>query len=512
MRRLGFVRSALMFDFPSNPTEGQTYFPPGADMKYIYRDPYWEIFAAASGGLGEAPTDGASYARKGSTGEWLAVTKTMVGLENVDNTSDINKPVSNNQQLALNQKENIITGGTGTQYWTGLKTWAETSALPISTATQTALNLKANIASPTFTGTPAAPTANPGTNTTQVATTAFVMTGLVNAQRIPSDAAPTMNGVAAAGTSLQYARGDHVHPSDTTRIAKAGDAMAGNLHVPEPLVSTHAVTKNYVDTQVATRLPLAGGTMTGQLYSMNCWSGMATGTGGLGAIEVRATGGAAAMMAFHRQGAYAAYFGIDSDNQWKVGGWSMGNAAYTIWTSANFAPSAYLPLTGGTVSGAVTIGSTLSITNTGPLIQLYDTNWGYRYLHHNDGLIGFLGHSGGWTCYNDNSGNFTAIANVSGYSDERIKTNIRTIPDPLDIVRKLRGVFFDRTDLDNRPGMGCISQEVQKVLPMLVTEGPDGMLALAYGNLCGLLIECVKVMEARLPPPAPLTPPDPKVT
>ena len=35
-------------------------------------------------------------------------------------------------------------------------------------------NLKANLASPTFTGTPAAPTAAAGTNTTQLATTAFV--------------------------------------------------------------------------------------------------------------------------------------------------------------------------------------------------------------------------------------------------------------------------------------------------------------------------------------------------
>lgn len=36
------------------------------------------------------------------------------------------------------------------------------------------LNLKSNTASPTFTGTPAAPTATTGTNTTQIATTAFV--------------------------------------------------------------------------------------------------------------------------------------------------------------------------------------------------------------------------------------------------------------------------------------------------------------------------------------------------
>lgn len=66
----------------------------------------------------------------------LTLTKSDVGLGNVDNTSDANKPVS--------------------------------------TATQSALDLKADLASPTFTGTPAAPTAAVGTNTTQIATTAYV--------------------------------------------------------------------------------------------------------------------------------------------------------------------------------------------------------------------------------------------------------------------------------------------------------------------------------------------------
>ena len=73
---------------------------------------------------------------------WQTLNKTVVGLSNVDNTSDANKPVS--------------------------------------TLTQTALNLKANLASPTFTGTPAAPTALAATNTTQIATTEFVQTALEN--------------------------------------------------------------------------------------------------------------------------------------------------------------------------------------------------------------------------------------------------------------------------------------------------------------------------------------------
>ena len=47
--------------------------------------------------------------------------------------------------------------------------------LPSYYATAANLALKANIANPTFTGSPKAPTAPKGTNTTQIATTAFVM-------------------------------------------------------------------------------------------------------------------------------------------------------------------------------------------------------------------------------------------------------------------------------------------------------------------------------------------------
>ena len=66
------------------------------------------------------------------------------------------------------------------------------------------LGAKAPLASPTFTGTPAAPTAAQGTNTTQIATTAFV-----NAE-ITADiagkaniAGPTFTGVPSAPTASQ---------------------------------------------------------------------------------------------------------------------------------------------------------------------------------------------------------------------------------------------------------------------------------------------------------------------
>ena len=87
----------------------------------------------------ESSTAATTYAPIASptfTGTVSGVTKSHVGLGNVDNTTDALKPVS--------------------------------------TATQTALDLKAPLASPALTGTPTAPTANTATNTTQIATTAFV--------------------------------------------------------------------------------------------------------------------------------------------------------------------------------------------------------------------------------------------------------------------------------------------------------------------------------------------------
>ena len=81
------------------------------------------------------------------------------------------------------------------------------------------------LASPAFTGTPSAPTAAVSTNTTQLATCAFVMAAIP----APATANPLMNGTAAPGASALYSRGDHVHPSDTTRAALTGAIFTGGV-------------------------------------------------------------------------------------------------------------------------------------------------------------------------------------------------------------------------------------------------------------------------------------------
>jgi len=79
------------------------------------------------------------------------ITKDMVGLGNVDNTSDLSKPISTATQAALDLKANMAGL---TKDMVGLSNVDNTSDLlkPISDATQVALNLKAPLLNPIFNG------------------------------------------------------------------------------------------------------------------------------------------------------------------------------------------------------------------------------------------------------------------------------------------------------------------------------------------------------------------------
>ena len=57
----------------------------------------------------------------------------------------------------------------------------------------------------------------------------------------PSDTTPQMDGVGSAGTGGNYSRGDHVHPSDTSKVNKSGDTITGDLTVEGFLTSEKIV-------------------------------------------------------------------------------------------------------------------------------------------------------------------------------------------------------------------------------------------------------------------------------
>ena len=85
------------------------------------------------------------------------------------------------------------------------------------------------------------------------------------------------------------------------------------------------------------------------------------------------------------------------------------------------------------------------------------------------------------------TGTVVANGNITAYSDERLKSDIKTIDNALDKVNALRGVTFIK---DGERGLGVIAQEVEKVLPEVVLDGE--YKSVAYGNIVGVLIEAVK--------------------
>ena len=122
------------------------------------------------------------------------------------------------------------------------------------------------------------------------------------------------------------------------------------------------------------------------------------------------------------------------------------------------------------------------------------------YLDLNSGIGNFYIRDGTTTRFTfDDAGSFTATANVTAYSDITLKKNIELIPNALDKVLSLRGVTYNRIDIEDEPRhSGVIAQEVEEVLPEVVMTDEDGIKSVAYGNMVGLLIEAIKDQQDQI--------------
>jgi hypothetical protein len=274
-----------VLDFPNAPTTGDTFTAPNGTAWH------WDGTKWGSGTvmtIPDAPSDANTYGRH--AGSWNAVltgiTSAQVtgalGFTPYNATNPANYQTSAQVTAALPAAsstpplmDGTVAIGTGT-------TWARADHVHPSDTS------RAPLASPTFTGVPAAPTAAPGANTTQLATTAFVatsfaplasptFTGTVTAPALTlsttplavasggtgaatagaaltslgayaaanpagyqtaaqvtaavplaSSTPPLMDGAVAVGTGTTWARADHVHASDTSRAPLAGVTNGSN--------------------------------------------------------------------------------------------------------------------------------------------------------------------------------------------------------------------------------------------------------------------------------------------
>lgn len=162
-------------------------------------------------------------------------------------------------------------------------------------------------------------------------------------------------GTAAPGSGTTVARADHVHPMPTAAQVGADPAGTGASQAAvavDARIQAGTVTGRYARWNQTTSRWEEFDLLAGN----NAWSGtqnsigyfaffnnnvsnapIASPSGAIGGLEALARGTGAAFMSFHRPGIYAVHFGLDTDNQLKVGGWSMGAVAHVIWHAGNSA-------------------------------------------------------------------------------------------------------------------------------------------------------------------------------
>lgn len=176
-------------------------------------------------------------------------------------------------------------------------------------------------------------------------------------------------------------------------------------------------------------LPLGGGTVTGTANFNSSQNHSYVGQAGT-LVAYASPGTTGATMSFHRPGYYAINLGLDSDNVFRIGGWSASSNRLQM----------------------------------------------------------------------DMSGNLTMAGNVTAYSDIRLKENIKVIENALGKVLQIRGVTFTRNDQEDKEKIysGVIAQEVERVLPEVISEDNEGIKNVAYGNMIGLLIEAIKEQQKQI--------------
>lgn len=90
-------------------------------------------------------------------------------------------------------------------------------------------------------------------------------------------------------------------------------------------------------------------------------------------------------------------------------------------------------------------------------------------------------------------------------SDERYKKDIKTLSGALDKINQLRWVEyswkqeeFEEKEFDDKKHVGFIAQEVEKVLPELVTTDDEWYKWVEYANITAVLVEALKEQQEQI--------------
>jgi hypothetical protein len=379
-----------------------------------------------------------------------------------------------------------------------------TSANTIQLAIDGLTTLAAPKASPTFTGTPAAPTASVGTNTTQLATTKFVNdslnagTGTTYVMSVSGNAGTTsqtnFTNLTIGGSQVVSATNYNTYAPTLTGTGASGNwninaAQLGGLNLQSSGTAP-------VGAQIL-RTDISGSTWTGYINSNT------NNTENPTISQVIVTNGTDN---FYRKAGIGHLTSAIQSNASGTWGISISGLAATA-TQATNATNA-VNATTATTANALNVSNsykgvsfnsqgTTNFIASGIPATANSSIYNYNGIASNTTSFGISTNNNGGVYTFDGSGNFVASGSITSFSDTRLKTNIHTITGALDKVNSMRGVFYDKDGVRNT---GVIAQEIREILPEVVFEGADEdkLLSVSYGNIVGVLIEAVKELKAEI--------------
>lgn len=179
----------------------------------------------------------------------------------------------------------------------------------------------------------------------------------------------------------------------------------------------------------------------------------------------------------------------------------LGSNAYTS--------TKYLPLSGGTITGILTLNSTIEFANNGGCID-----W-----HFNDSTLDYTTRikaeaMAELTCVGKNTSGTTIGATLKAaaynqWSSINIKENVEDITDDeAKKILELRPVSFDYKQLGNKNQRGLIAEEVLEVLPNMVTipedyvefdpENPSNVPSIDYSKFVPYLIKMIQIQQKEI--------------
>jgi hypothetical protein len=159
-----------------------------------------------------------------------------------------------------------------------------------------------------------------------------------------------------------------------------------------------------------------------------------------------------------------------------------------IWTAGTIQA-------GSSGTGNIYLGNN-GISGSGNHFRFH-THGGATYFDMNSGTINWRQGSSTRYYFYPSTANMTVNGTITQYSDIRYKENIVEIPDAIDKIKSIRGVYYNRTDFNTEPTkIGVIAQEVEVLMPELILQAEDTDLkSVSYNELTAVLVQAIKEQQ-----------------